>query len=199
MDTVIKDIRELQDLVTQVTVINETLTSFHLDSFETDSIDYGSKVQLKNHDGSYIEGRVWGINKQGEIQVNRDGFKSFMNCKLADLKNLSVGTIGKLEKQKWIKERRIEKLTEEISKVRIDFLEFGLDRLSGHSTLKIEIIDSMEIKNTSSKLIILRKWNDKEIRKVVSSELNLSPGLYLFYFYMGVLTKVSTVADDASG
>lgn len=196
MDSINAKIGELQELIAQVNEIAQTLEFLKID--DSDKIEYGCKVEVKYNDGSFIEGRVWGISKYGTAQVNRDGYKSYMNFVLSDLKNLSVGTIGKLEKAKWVKEQRIQTLTHDISQSRVNFIEFDIPILKRESLLRIEIIESKEIRNTTARLITFRKENDKVLHKVVSNELNLRNGLYNFYFFMGVLTRFEPVVNQAS-
>ena len=196
MESINAKIGELQELIVKLNEISQTLESLNIE--DSDRIEYGCKVQAKYNDGTFIEGRVWNISNYGTAQVNRDGYKSYMNFDLSNLKNLSVGTIGKLEKAKWIMEQRIKILTHDISQIRVNFIEFDIPILMKESLLRIEIIESTEIKNTTARLITFRKENDNILRKVVSNELNLKNGLYNFYFFMGVLIKITPLDNQAN-
>ena len=196
MESINAKIGELQELIVKLNEISQTLESLNIE--DSDRIEYGCKVQAKYNDGTFIEGRVWNISNYGTAQVNRDGYKSYMNFDLSNLKNLSVGTIGKLEKAKWIMEQRIKILTHDISQIRVNFIEFDIPILMKESLLRIEIIESTEIRNTTARLITFRKENDNILRKVVSNELNLKNGLYNFYFFMGVLIKITPLDNQAN-
>ena len=196
MDSINAKIGQLQQLIVQVSEISQTLELLNID--DSDRIEYGCKVLIRYNDGTFKEGRVWGINKYGMAQVNRDGYKSFMNFELSDLKNLSVGTIGKLEKTKWVMEQKIQTLIHDISQARVNFIEFDIPILKKETLLRIEIIESTEIRNTTARLITFRKENDKILHKVVSNELNLRNGLYNFYFFMGVLIKITPLDNQAN-
>jgi hypothetical protein len=193
MSTLLSKINEFQKLVEQLKAINDTLNEFELVDSNKNEIEYGCRVQLTRFDGEKIEGRVWGINKYGEAQVNRDGYASYMDCNPSELKNLSVGTIGKLEKEKWIREQKISALKKEISEVNYNFIELGLPVIPQKTSLEIEILSNNTISNTNSKLIALRKKGSNDIRKIVSSYLDLEPGIYLFEFLHGFPINVAKI------
>ncbi|WP_269222534.1 hypothetical protein [Flavobacterium sp. IMCC34518] len=195
MNPIILKVKELSNLYDQVKIINETLTPFENENKNSENIiERGCRVLLKNNDGTSIEGRVWRIKYNGEVEVNRDGYESYMNCKLQDLTNLSIGTIGNLEKQRWIKQQRMKSLSMDIDHTSLDFIEFDLDLNKLQESLRIEVLDIKEIRNTNAKFITLRKENNNTLFKIISSHAiiaKLTLGTYTFNFYRSVLISIT--------
>lgn len=74
---------------------------------EVKSIPIGSRVLVTYDNGTTIEGRVWSVSKSNIYQVNRDGYKTYMNFPISNLKNLSTGYLGILERNIWLHEQNI--------------------------------------------------------------------------------------------
>ncbi|MFC6223129.1 hypothetical protein ACFP2F_07740 [Hymenobacter artigasi] len=87
-------------------LIASSLSKLGLEADEP--ISFGSRV-LVTYEGNTgtAEGRVWGIKPSGTIVVNRDGYKSVMNFEPSSVKNLSVGTYGRLERKQWLLKRDV--------------------------------------------------------------------------------------------
>lgn len=192
MDNALNKIRELNSLIEEVKLLDEFLTNFS-EINSPDKIQYGSKVQYVKHDNTLGEGRVWKINPNGDVAVNRDGYVNFMYFKKEDLVNLSVGKIGRSEQLKWIKEQQIEILKREIDNANEDFLELELDLEKPNQTLQIEILKISDIKNTDAKLLTYKNCENSKIRKIISGSKLLKkiiPGKFQFTFKLGFLIDI---------
>jgi len=99
---------EMKSLSDRLEIINNYINSIEK-SIKDDQIKVGSRVKILTVDPQ-VEGRVWKILPDGTIYVNRDGYQSHMKFKLDELENLSVGTYGKMEREKWIINDRINKI-----------------------------------------------------------------------------------------
>lgn len=125
-------------------------------------VEIGCKVLVNYEGGNKVEGRVWGIKKDGTLIINRDGFKTTMNFKPSEVKNLSIGTFGKLEKQIW-------KITQEISEIEnligndlipnilIDNTDSIIEVVKISKDLHIDSIEFVHAKNLKSYKILLPK------------------------------------------
>ncbi len=194
MDNTLNKIRELNKLIEEVKLLEDFLLEFtEINNKESDKLQYGCKVQYKNSDNSLSEGRVWKIKSDNEVAVNRDGHVNYAYFRRDELVNLSVGKIGRAERLKWIKEKEIEILKNEIDKANEDFMELELDLEKPNQTLQIEILKIEDIKNTDAKLLTFKNCENSKIRKIISgSKLlkKIKPGKFLFTFSEGILIDI---------
>jgi hypothetical protein len=192
MNTILSKIREYTELNNTLNEINETLDRFDLNC-SSNKIEYGSKVLADYGDGKTIEGRVWGFGSDGKVKINRIGYKSFMYFNINSLTNISVGTIGKLEKKQWILEQTKNELFQEISNYSFDFIELGINPLNKNQTIEIEVINSIKIEYTKAYLVTLKKSNENIIRKIVFNNIELKSGNYKFEITNGFLSKIKMI------
>jgi len=75
-----------------------------------DDIQVGSKVICTYKNGNTVNGRVIWIESPDTIWVNRDKHTTLWNFRKKDLKNLSVGTYGVLERRIWQIENRMNSI-----------------------------------------------------------------------------------------
>lgn len=95
-------------------VVDETLDKI-LHGISDEEIGVGSRVIITYEDGKTIEGRVWRMKRDGFAAVNRDGYAAECLFKVSELKHISVGTYGKLEKQQWLLRKKIAVLKQTIA------------------------------------------------------------------------------------
>lgn len=117
---------ELKELLNKLQTINETLNKI-ADCISDEEIGVGSRV-LITHLSKPIEGRVWRVKANDIFAINRDGYAAEILVQKKNLKHLSVGTYGKLEKQQWLLQNRILNLQREIE-VQINKNVFGIKEL----------------------------------------------------------------------
>lgn len=71
----------------------------------------GSRVSILFDDGEIVEGRVWGKKSYDNLyEINRDGYSSYINIPRHQLKNLSIGFEGRLEKEIWLTKTEVAEL-----------------------------------------------------------------------------------------
>lgn len=86
-----------------------------------DELGYGSRVELSNIQGHKILGRVISFDKiNGNYYIDRDGYNSLIKKKKNELNHLSIGYIGRLEKQIWILEQKKTELENILNNSEID-------------------------------------------------------------------------------
>jgi hypothetical protein len=127
MENISELIEELKQLQKKLETVNETLTKI-TDGISDEEIGFGSRVLLTYQDGRTAEGRVWRVKKDGVVAINRDGYAAEILWNVKDLKHLSVGTYGKLEKQQWLLQNSIRNLKQDIG-VQINKSVFGVKEL----------------------------------------------------------------------
>lgn len=101
--------KEIEELNRQLSLIDEIIGQIQR-NISSDEISFGSRVLIKWERGDTTEGRVvTNIEKDGSMLVHRDGYvgtirlgRNKEELSKHSLVNLSVGTLGKLEKQQWI-------------------------------------------------------------------------------------------------
>lgn len=99
---------ELKEISEKLAIVNDTLKKI-TDGISDEEIGVGSRV-LVTHHSPPIEGRVWRVKANDIFAINRDGYAGELLVSGENLKHLSVGTYGKLEKQQWLLQNRIGKL-----------------------------------------------------------------------------------------
>lgn len=99
---------ELKELSEKLERINEDLKKI-TDGINDEDIGFGSRV-LVTHLSEPIEGRVWRVKAKNIFAVNRDGYAAELLVAGENLKHLSIGTYGKLERQQWLLQNRIKDL-----------------------------------------------------------------------------------------
>ena len=134
--------QELDELSKKLEIISETLNKIRGNDSD-DEIGVGSKVELKYPDGKTIEGRVWRVKRDGNVAINREGYKQEILWKISELKHLSVGTYGKLEKQQWLLQQRIENIKKNIIE-EINKTVFGIKEILRN---EIDFLTAKEIIN----------------------------------------------------
>lgn len=106
--------QELNELLNQLEIISDSFNKIR-DGISDDNIGVGSRVRIKFEEGNEIEGRVWSVKRDGTCAVNRDGYASIINMNPDKLTNLSVGTYGKLDREQWKLQDRINVLKRTIA------------------------------------------------------------------------------------
>lgn len=109
----IQDLKlQLKELSVNLESVTDTLNKI-TDGISDEEIGVGSRVLVTNL-SSPREGRVWRVKANDIFAVNRDGYAAEMLVAGKNLKHLSVGTFGKLEKQQWLLQNRISNLQQTI-------------------------------------------------------------------------------------
>ena len=106
---------EITLLEKKLETLNETLKILETDKGVEEPILVGSRVRITFQNGNIIDGRVWRIKDDGYAAVNRDGYKKEILVRISELQNLSVGINGRIERQYWLTENKIEKLKEQLT------------------------------------------------------------------------------------
>jgi len=100
---------ELEKLRLQVEILSKEIDLLNnIESQNNDEIKIGSRVLVTFEDKTSIEGRVWGKKSSTSVyEINRDGYKNYMNISRESLTNLSFGHIGELERKHWIANQKL--------------------------------------------------------------------------------------------
>lgn len=106
---------QLNQLYKELDIINETIRAID-NKMGFNEIEVGSRVLINWEKGLPSEGRVISKRNDGSFKVKRDNageiWVGVNHDKIMKhtLQNLSVGTYGKLEKQRWILQNKISQI-----------------------------------------------------------------------------------------
>jgi len=120
MDNYVNELQnELNETLKLIAIIDDTLNKINLNI--TSNIGVGSKVLIKYNNGESVEGRVLVDKGNGVFGINRVGYAGTINLGVNKpgltehtLQNLSVGTYGKLEKEQWLHNKKVEEINKKI-------------------------------------------------------------------------------------
>lgn len=161
----------LQKLKSEMEIIQSNSLSID------DELGYGSRVTITYKNGEKINGRVTHIDKYKEnFYIHRDGHNSLIKMKANDLIHLSIGVIGRLEKQIWILQQRKSNLENILynSEIDIELIENKTSLIEIVSIIEeypCEILEYVLAKNLKSGSL---KVPQNLIKEVGFYELNIS-------------------------
>lgn len=115
MSSYITDLKEEFECINlRLKIIADTIDKISV-RISDETVGAGSRVKISLTDGSFQEGRVWRLTKEGNYIVNRDGYANEFTASPNQITHLSVGTFGKLEKEQWLLKKRVEEIKRELT------------------------------------------------------------------------------------
>jgi hypothetical protein len=162
---------ELKETIEKLAIVSDTVDK--IANEVEDKIEYGSKVLITWEDGRTIEGRVWDVKGNGVFGINRDGYAGTINLGINkpgltghSLRNLSIGTYGKLEREKWLLTDKVSKLQKQIEQTiesRVRGIKESLFVGSIGRTDLNRIISSVEFRSWYTKTVESSKFPSLDI------------------------------------